>query len=54
MASGTNISTSPFAPASEFLKNGLSGKYILVYTCLNSQADFLNTQHIVNGPNIQK
>ena len=25
--------TSPLAPASEFWKKGLSGKYILVFTC---------------------
>ena len=43
---GTDLSTSPLAPASEFLKNGLSGKYILVFTCPNGQADFLNTKHI--------
>ena len=30
---GFDISTSPLAPASEFLKKGLSGKYILVFTC---------------------
>ena len=46
--------TSLLAPASEFLKKGLSGKYILVFTCLNGQADFLNNKHIVNGPNTQK
>ena len=40
---GFNISTSPLAPASEFLKKGLSGKYILVFNCLNGQADFLST-----------
>ena len=32
---GTDISTSQLALASEFLKKGLSGKYILVFTCLN-------------------
>ena len=55
--SGTDISTSLLAPASEFLKKGLSGKYILVFTCLNGQDDFLNTKHIffiVNGPNTQE
>ena len=54
---GIDISTSPLAPASDFLKNELSGKYILVITCPNGQADFLNTLHIsfiVNGPNTQK
>ena len=40
---GTDISTRPLAPASEFLKKGLSGKYILVFTCPNGQADFQNT-----------
>ena len=40
---GTDISTSPLAPASEFLKKGLSGKYMLVFTCPNRQADFQNT-----------
>ena len=52
-----NISTSPLAPASEFLKKGLSGKYILVFPCPNGQADFLKTKHIsftVNGPNTQE
>ena len=44
--SGTDISTSPLAPASEFLKKGLSGKYILVLTCPNGQADFSNINHI--------
>ena len=29
---GTDISTSPLAPASEFVKKGLSGKYISVFT----------------------
>ena len=43
---GTDISTSLLAPASEFSKKGLSGKYILVFTCPNRQADFLNTKHI--------
>ena len=43
--SGTDISTSTLAPASEFLKKGLLGKYILVFTCPNGQADFLNTKH---------
>ena len=51
---GTDISTSQLAPASEFLKKGLSGKYTLVFTCPNGQDDFLNTKHIVNGPNTQK
>ena len=54
---GTDISISPLAPASEFLKKGLSGKYILVFTCPNREADFLNTKHIffiVNGPNTQE
>ena len=44
--SGTDISTSPLAAASEFLKKGLSGKYVLVFTCPNGQADFLNIKHI--------
>ena len=43
---GTDTSTSPFAPASDFLEKGLSGKYILVFTCPNRQADFLNTIHM--------
>ena len=43
---GTDISTSPLAPASEFLKKGLSGKYILVLTCPNGQADFTSIKHI--------
>ena len=42
---GFDISTSPLAPTSEFLKKGLSGKYILVFTCPNGQADFLSTLH---------
>ena len=32
---GTDIRTSPLASASEFLKKGLSGKYVLVFTCPN-------------------
>ena len=44
---GTDISTSPLAPASEFLKKGLSGKCILVSTCPNGQADFLSAKHII-------
>ena len=55
--SGTDISTSPLAPASKFLKKGLSGKYILVFTCPNGQADSLNTKNIsfiVHGPNIPR
>ena len=54
---GTNISTSLLPPASEFLKKGLSGKYISVFTCPNGQADFMKTQHIsfiVNGRNTQE
>ena len=54
---GTDISTSPLAPASEFLKKGLSGKYILVFTCPNGKADFLKTKQnyfVLNGPNTQK
>ena len=43
---GTDISTSPLAPTSEFLKQGLPGKYILVLTCPNGQADFSNIKHI--------
>ena len=53
---GINISACSFALASEFLKKGLSGKYILVFTGPNGQADFLNIKHIcfiVNGPNTQ-
>ena len=56
-AAGADISTSPLAPASDFLKKVLSGKYILVFTCPNGQGDFLNTIHIsfiVNGPSTQK
>ena len=33
------------APASEFLKKGCLGKYFLVCTCPNGQADFLSTTH---------
>ena len=44
--SGTNISTSPLAAASEFVIKWLSGKYILVSTCLNRQADFLTSPYI--------
>ena len=54
---GTDISTSPLALTSAFLKKGLLGKYILVFTCQNGQADFLNTKHIffiVNCQNTQK
>ena len=40
---GTDISTSPLAQASEFLKTGLMGKHISVFTCPNGQGDFLNT-----------
>ena len=46
ICAGTDISTSPLAPANEFLNKGLSGKYILVFTCPNGQADFLNTKNI--------
>ena len=42
-SSGTDISTGPLTPASEFLKKGLSGKYILVFPCPNGQADL--TEH---------
>ena len=41
--SGFDISTRPLAPASEFLKKGISGKYTLVCTCPKGQADFLST-----------
>ena len=51
---GTDISTSPLAPASEFKKKGFSGKYILVFTYPNGQADVLIHKHIVNGPNTHK
>ena len=44
--SGTDISTSLLALASEFLKKGVSGKYILVFTRPNGQADLPNTNHI--------
>ena len=54
VSTGTDISTSPLAPASEFKKKGLSGKYILVFTCPNWQADILNTKHIVDGPNTHR
>ena len=49
------ISTCLLAPASEFLKKGLLGKYILVCSCQNRQADFLNTTHfyIGNGTNTE-
>ena len=43
---GTIISTCPLALASEFLKKGLSGKYIIVFTFPNGQADHLNAKHI--------
>ena len=43
---GSDISTSQLAPASEFLKKWLSGKYILVSTCPNGPADFLSSPHI--------
>ena len=43
--SGFDISTCPLAPASEFLKKGLSGKNVLVCTCPNRQTDFLSTTH---------
>ena len=46
LRAGTDISTSPLAPASEFLKKGLSGKYVLFFTCPNGQADFLIIKHI--------
>ena len=46
ISAGTDISTSPLAPASEFLEKGLLGKYIIFFTCPNWQADFLNTKHI--------
>ena len=42
---GFDISTSLHVPASESLKKELSGKYILVLTCPNGQADFLSTTH---------
>ena len=45
---GYDISTCPLAPASEILKKGLSGKYILVFTCPHGQADFLSTTHFFN------
>ena len=32
-------------PWQNLLKKGLSGKYILVFTCPNGQADFLNAKH---------
>ena len=38
----TDISTCPYAPASEWL----SGKYILVCTCPKRKADFLRSLHI--------
>ena len=47
MGTGTDITTSPLAPPSEFLKKRLSGKRILVFTCLYEQADFLNAKHIL-------
>ena len=34
------------APASEFLKKGVLGKYILVFICPNGQADFQKTKDI--------
>ena len=43
---GTDISTCLLAPASEFLKKGFTGKYILVCIYLNGQADFLSSLHI--------
>ena len=41
--SGIDISTCPLAPVSEFLKKGLLGKYILVFTYPIGQDDFLKT-----------
>ena len=43
VSTGFNISTSPLARASEFLKKWLSGKYNLIFTCPNGLADFLST-----------
>ena len=43
---GTNISTCPLAPASEFLKKWLLGNYILVFTCLTGKADFQSSPYI--------
>ena len=36
----------------EFLKKWLSGKYILVYTCPNGQADFQSSPHISYVENV--
>ena len=44
---GFDINTSPLAPASKFLKKRLSGKFILVSTCLHGQADFLSITHFL-------
>ena len=43
---GSDISTCPLAPASAFLKKWPSGKYILISSSLNRQADFLSSPHI--------
>ena len=48
LSTGFDISTCLLAPAIEFLKKGLSGKYILVLTCPNEEADFLSTTHFLN------
>ena len=37
MYAGTDISTYPLPQASEFLKKGILGKYILVCTCPNGK-----------------
>ena len=47
LKAGFDISTSLLAPGSEFLKTGLSGKYILVFTGPNGQAAFLSTTHFL-------
>ena len=48
--SGSDISTWPLSPASEFLKNWLSGTeanlYILVFNCPAGKADFQSSPYI--------
>ena len=51
-----DISTCPLVPVNVFLKNELSGKYILACTCQNGQVVSLNTTNVYldNGTNIQE
>ena len=57
--SGTDISICLLALASEVLKKGLSGTYILICTCLNSRLEklifrTLHIFHVENDTNTQK